>query len=68
MKTLSILFFLFLISCETKKGWIDKAKIIAAPSEPNNWITLGGNYQMQHYSPLSIIDKLNVQNLGLAWE
>src|SRR6188508_1118375 len=72
MRTLSIFLFLFLFlllnSCETKKAWIDKDRIIAAASEPNNWITLGGNYQMQHYSPLSRINKQNVQNLGLAWE
>lgn len=68
MRSLSICLFFLFISCETKKGWVDKERIIKAASEPENWITLGGNYQMQHYSPLSKINKQNVKDLGLAWE
>lgn len=68
MKILLIFLFLLFISCETKNAWIDKDRIIKAASEPNNWMTLGGNYQMQHYSPLNKINTENVKDLGLAWE
>lgn len=68
MRTLSILIFLLFISCDIKKSEINKERIVNAASEPHNWMTLGGNYQMQHYSPLNKINKQNVEDLGLAWE
>jgi quinohemoprotein ethanol dehydrogenase len=68
MKHLSIVFLVLFISCETKRGLLDEERIIKADDESNNWLTLGGNYQMQHYSPLSKINKQNVKDLGLAWE
>ena len=65
---LLLLLCLALLSCQPKKCWIDKDRILNAPNEPQNWMTLGGNYEMQHYSPLKKINKQNVKDLGLAWE
>jgi quinohemoprotein ethanol dehydrogenase len=62
------LLFVVLFSCQPEKGWIDQDRVLNAPSEPENWVTLGGNYQMQHYSPLKEINKQNIKSLGLAWE
>lgn len=63
-----ITFCLFIVSCSGKKGWIDKQRILSAAKEPQNWMSLGGNYQMQHFSPLSKINTNNVNTLGFAWE
>jgi quinohemoprotein ethanol dehydrogenase len=56
-----------LSSCD-KKGWVDTHRIMQRDAEPENWLTLGGNYQMQHYSPLMKITAENVSTLGFAWE
>ena len=32
-----------------------------------NWMSVGGTYSEQHYSPLTQINKDNVAQLGLAW-
>jgi quinohemoprotein ethanol dehydrogenase len=59
---------LILLSCQHKKGWIDSERLLGRDDQPENWLTLGGNYQMQHYSPLSKINQENVSQLGFAWE
>jgi len=46
---------------------IDTARIIAANSEPGNWLSTGRTYDEQRYSPLSQINDENVGELGLAW-
>lgn len=67
-----ILFILFLItsiiSCknERPRGWIDHQRL--QNRAPEEWLTLGGNHLMQHYSPLNDINLKNVQDLGFAWE
>ena len=63
-----LLLFLALFSCQPKTGWIDKDRILNARNEPQNWMSLGGNYEMQHFSTLKKINKQNVKDLGLAWE
>jgi quinohemoprotein ethanol dehydrogenase len=63
------LFLLFMIafSCAEKKqkGWIDQERL--SNRDANDWLTLGGNQLMQHYSPLNEINKKNVKDLGFAW-
>jgi quinohemoprotein ethanol dehydrogenase len=60
---------LLAFSCQQeKKISVDKDRLINASADPTNWLTLGGNYQMQHYSPLDKIDSNNINTLGLAWE
>jgi quinohemoprotein ethanol dehydrogenase len=65
--TFSII-MLLLAACEQKKpaGWIDYERL--AKQDAKDWLTLGGNQMMQHYSPLNTINKTNVKDLGFAWE
>ncbi len=35
--------------------------------EPTSWLTVGGSYLEQHYSPLDQINENTVKDLGLAW-
>ena len=55
-------------SCEPPKpnGWIDQQRLNNQLEK--DWLTLGGNKLMQHYSPLNTINKSNVKDLGFAWE
>jgi quinohemoprotein ethanol dehydrogenase len=46
---------------------VDAARLIAADSEPGNWMAPGRTYAEQHFSPLQKIDASNVRQLGLAW-
>lgn len=54
--------------CKSKNppGWIDQQRL--ENRQPEEWLTLGGDAKMQHYSPLSQINAGNVSTLGLAWE
>ncbi len=38
-----------------------------AASEPQNWLTHGGTYDEQRFSPLTQINADNVSDLGLGW-
>ncbi len=46
---------------------VDDARLRAAASEPESWLTYGGSYAEQRYSRLAKIDDANVGELGLAW-
>jgi quinohemoprotein ethanol dehydrogenase len=46
---------------------VDFARLLSADTEPENWMATGRTYSEQHYSPLSRINKDNVDQLGLAW-
>ena len=46
---------------------IDDARLVAAASEPESWLTYGGTYAEQRYSTLARIDESNVAQLGLAF-
>jgi len=64
----SLFILLLLSACEQEKpaGWIDYESLNNQDSK--DWLTLGGNQMMQHYSPLNTINKSNVKDLGFAWE
>ncbi len=64
----AILLFISIISCKEEKptGWIDKERLLNR--EAKDWLSLGGDHMMQHYSPLNQITKENVTELGYAWE
>jgi len=70
MKNLSItiLLALLIIGCkmEMPNGWIDEDRLMNR--EAKDWLSLGGNYKQQHYSPLDQISVENVKDLGFAWE
>jgi quinohemoprotein ethanol dehydrogenase len=46
---------------------VDAARIVAADSEPGNWMTYGRTYDEQRFSPLKRINDRNVSQLQLAW-
>ncbi len=62
------LLFIFVISCQDKKpkGWIDHERL--SNREAKDWLALGGDHMMQHFSPLNQINKETVKDLGYAWE
>jgi len=64
---LSLLLFSFThCNQKTSPGWIDEQRLLNR--DPNEWLSLGGNHLMQHYSPLNEINAGNVDSLGYAWE
>lgn len=67
-RILVALFLALILSCQdTKpKGWIDENRLLNR--EAKDWLTLGGDHMMQHYSPLNQITTKNVDQLGFAWE
>ena len=46
---------------------VDHSRIVAADSEPGQWLSHGRTYDEQRFSPLQQINDLNVNQLGLAW-
>ncbi len=46
---------------------VNEARIIAADSEPGNWLAHGRTYDESRFSPLNSINDGNVSELGLAW-
>ena len=46
---------------------LDGKRIIAADTEPQNWLSHGRTYDEQRFSPLDQINADNVGELGLAW-
>ncbi len=46
---------------------VDEARLLAADSDPGNWMTHGRTYNEQRFSPLKQITAANVKTLGLAW-
>ena len=63
-----VLILALLLGCEQKKptGWIDADRIMHR--EAKDWVSLGGDYKEQHYSPLNKINIKTVSQLGFAWE
>jgi quinohemoprotein ethanol dehydrogenase len=49
-------------------GQVDRARLLAADSEPQSWLTAGRDFGKSHYSPLTQINKDNVRSVGFAWE
>ena len=48
-------------------GQIDEARLLAAESDPDNWLGHGRTYAEQRYSPLDQVNDGNVGQLGLAF-
>jgi len=46
---------------------VNRERIMAADSEPGNWLAHGRTYDEQRFSPLTGINDQNVAGLGLAW-
>jgi quinohemoprotein ethanol dehydrogenase len=52
---------------ETRPAWVDAERILAADSEPENWLAHGRTWSEQRFSPLDQVNASNVEQLGLAW-
>ena len=52
---------------DAPEGGIDTVRLVNAGDDPANWITHGGSYAEQRFSPLDQIDRDSVGDLGLAW-
>ena len=50
-----------------KPAAVNTERLLAADSEPGNWMAHGRTYSEQRYSPLTQINDENVADLGLAW-
>jgi len=48
-------------------GAVNTARQLAADKEPGSWMSAGRTYDEQRYSPLTLINKNNIQGLGLTW-
>ena len=46
---------------------VSAERLVAADSEPGQWMSHGRTYDEQRFSPLDQISKANVKELGLAW-
>ena len=55
------------LSGSSNIGLINDERIIAAESEPGNWLSHGRTYEEQRFSPLNKINKDTVKELGLVW-
>lgn len=49
-------------------GNVDRARLLAADKQPQNWFTTGRDFGKGHFSPLRQINKQTVDRLGLAWQ
>lgn len=45
---------------------VDSERLVAADSEPGNWMSYGRTYSEQRHSSLKQVNDANVENLGLA--
>jgi quinohemoprotein ethanol dehydrogenase len=46
---------------------VTSQRIINADSEPQNWLSHGRSYTEERFSPLTVVNDSNVDELGLAW-
>ncbi len=48
-------------------GAVDGERILASGKEGRDWLSTGGTYSEQRFSPLKSLTSANVAQLGLAW-
>ena len=48
-------------------GNVTQARVLAEAGRGDNWLVNGGNFESQHFSPLTSITDQNIGGLGLAW-
>lgn len=51
-----------------KYAQVDTKRLMAADSEPGNWMTSGRDFGQGHFSPLTEINRDTVKRLGFAWD
>jgi len=52
---------------EAERRPVTDARLVAADTEQDNWLSHGRTYDEQRFSPLKQINDQNVPDLGLAW-
>jgi PQQ-dependent dehydrogenase (methanol/ethanol family) len=52
---------------EKQVAWVNADRLLAADSEPGNWMVHGRTNSEQRFSPLKNVNLDNVSELGLAW-
>ena len=52
---------------EPKFAYITQERILDTDNEPGNWLSYGRNYEEQRFSPLTQINKNNIDDLELEW-
>jgi glucose dehydrogenase len=62
----SVLVLLVPALCRAE-GDVDQARLNAANSEPQNWLTLGRDGSQSYFSPLTVMNDGSVDRLGFAW-
>ena len=55
------------VAASSTPAAVNAARLVAADSEPGEWMSHGRTYDEQRFSPLDQITKDNVKTLGLAW-
>ena len=64
----TVVALLMMASCARGgSGVTDTARLEAAASEPQNWLTYGGTYLSQRYTTLRQVTPANVKNLEQKW-
>ena len=73
-RTATLVLILSLVGCGAKKSdaprspaAVNSARLVAAASEPGQWMSHGRTYDEQRFSPLQQIKTDNVKDLGLSW-
>src|SRR5262245_9419098 len=56
-----------LAACQGPAKPVDAARLAAADSDANEWMTTGRTYGETRFSPLTQVSADNVAKLGLAW-
>jgi quinohemoprotein ethanol dehydrogenase len=52
---------------KTMVAAVDAKRLLGADNEPGNWMSHGRTYSEQRHSPLTVVNRDNVKDLGLAW-
>ncbi len=60
-------FLLLFAGAAFTAGNVDEERVLAESAGGENWFLKGGNFNGEHFSPLSDIHRGNVGRLGLAW-
>jgi quinohemoprotein ethanol dehydrogenase len=48
-------------------GEVTQQRILAAANDPGNWLVHGGTFNERRFSPARLVNRSNVQHLGLGW-
>jgi alcohol dehydrogenase (cytochrome c) len=66
-KALALLVGLMLLAANSTAQNVTPERILNAAREPQNWLTYGGGYASNRYTPLKQITPQNVKNLEHQW-